>query len=331
LKVLLTGGTGYLGSILLPHLVDAGHEVRVLVHKTPLPQSLGPRLLKLDVVEGDITDRSILGSLVSDVDAVIHLAAVVGDQACLKNHNRASSINYTASRALFEQASEKRIIFASTCSIYGASKRMAVETQEPNTPDYYSITKLAAETALSETCSNYVIFRFGTLYGLSHRMRFDLVVNKFIAQSIQEGKITVYGGNQFRPFLDVNMAAKGIVEALERGKTINPVRGLYNLGGVNYRMLTVASLIADTFEDFEEAIRNIRGKPNGHVEVQVEKELVDKRDYLVSSEKAIRELDISFDDMITIKREAMMILSEYSVGAIKDYREPQYHNDQRTY
>lgn len=324
MKVCLTGSTGYLGSVLLPNLIARGHKVRVLLHKKNMIYSdkrvvdiLSRHPDSIEMVWGDLRKKEDLSSYIGDSECIIHLAAVVGDQACLKNHTTALQVNYTASRNLFEAASGKRIIFASTCSIYGATKKPVTEEAEPMTPDYYSITKLGAETALAELSSNYVIFRFGTLYGLSPSMRFDLVVNRFMAQAIQDKKLTLYGGNQFRPFLNVHDAVSYIIKALDRGQ------GLYNLGGVNYRMHTMAVRIADLLDD------RLTPSTMDYVDVEVLKDMADKRDYIVDSAKARKEFDGVFMD--EVQQETMNILEEYRSGRIKDYHDPEYDNSQKDY
>jgi len=237
-KVLVTGGAGYLGSILVKRLAERFEKV--IVYDAMLYGNAHLSNTGADIVVGDVSDTQTLGKLIPSVDAVVHLAAIVGDQAGDIDKENTIKVNYFATRNLADLCRRmgKRLIYTSTCSVYGAQKNVLTEESEVLPLSVYALTKLAAEDAVRNYCEDYVILRLGTLHGLSPRMRFDLVINRFIAQAIQDGKIAVFGGEQYRPFLHVRDAAEAIVKCLE-----SDIRGTYNLGGQNMKIIDVANEI----------------------------------------------------------------------------------------
>ncbi len=167
----------------------------------------------------------------------------------------------------------------------------------------YAMSKMLAEDAIRKRCENYVIFRLGTLFGLSPRMRFDLVVNRFIAQAIQEKTITVYGGAQRRPFVHIQDVSDIFVKALDSDK-----KGTYNLGGENYMISDVAKIIEQ--------------KTGCHV--QLRNDMADPRDYAVDSSLAKK--TFGFKVNRNIEYVVAEIKSAYEKGIVKDYKEPIFNN-----
>lgn len=307
MKVLVTGGMGYLGSIVVRKLLEEGFEVRVFDNLI-YGKSLGDSECKFELVQGDVRDAESVSKAVTDVDAVIHLAGIVGDTPGNLNKELTINVNYLATRQLAELCNKRdlRLIFSSTCSIYGAKPdKLLNEKSEVYPLSIYAITKLAAEEAIKNLTDNFVIFRFGTLFGLSPRMRFDLVVNKFIAQAIQDKKITVFGGLQYRPFLHIQDAADSFVKALE-----TPNKGVYNLGGVNYKIIDVA---------------NIMEQETG-CEILLFENIKDPRNYAVDSSLAERTFGIKFTK--SVKYAVDEIKDAYARGVIKNYKEPIFSNEE---
>lgn len=222
MKVLLTGGAGYIGSTLTPFLLAAGHHVRVLDYLAYGGQPLlgvwaHP---SFEFIRGDIRDREAVRKAVADRDAVIHLAAIVGDPACSREPDLARSTNLDASLALIaesQSAGVQRFIFASTCSNYGKMKdstQYVDEDSELRPVSLYAETKVAVETALLEGGRNErwcpTPLRFATIYGVSPRMRFDLTVNEFTMEMLTKKRLKVYGEQFWRPYVHARDAARAI-------------------------------------------------------------------------------------------------------------------------
>jgi nucleoside-diphosphate-sugar epimerase len=256
MKVIITGGAGYLGSVLTALLLADGHQVRVL-------DSLahgGESLLGVwchpgfEFVRGDIRDRATIKTAVSGRDAVVHLAAIVGDPACARDSDLARAVNLDASLQLIEesqQAGVERFVFASTCSNYGKMKdadQYVDEESELHPVSLYAETKVAVEMALLKSrLSNGwspTPLRFATIYGVSPRMRFDLTVNEFTMEMLTRNHLKVFGEQFWRPYVHVRDAARAIAMVL-RSPTAK-VRGrVFNVGATdqNFRKQQLVELI----------------------------------------------------------------------------------------
>lgn len=222
MKILITGGAGYIGSTLTPFLLAAGHRVRVLDRLAYGGHSLlgvwaHP---SFEFVRGDVRDRDVVRAAVADRDAVVHLAAIVGDPACSREPDLARSVNLEASLALIAEcrsAGVKRFIFASTCSNYGKMKdgsEYVDEESELSPVSLYAETKVAIEKFLLEGGRNEqwspTPLRFATIYGVSPRMRFDLTVNEFTMEMLTKKQLKVYGEQFWRPYVHARDAARAI-------------------------------------------------------------------------------------------------------------------------
>lgn len=190
-RVLVTGGAGYIGSRLVPRLLRAGRQVRVLDRldfgAAGLDAVAGES--NLEVLEGDIRDPAAVARALVDIDAVIHLASIVGDPACADESLQAEEINVDGAALVAAAAAERgvrRIILASTCSVYGSNPDIVDERSALNPVSLYARSKIAAETAVlavsSRRCS-VAALRIGTAFGWSSRPRFDLFVNLLTAKA----------------------------------------------------------------------------------------------------------------------------------------------------
>ena len=222
MKILVTGGAGYIGSTLLPLLLSQRNEVRVL-------DSLlhgGEPLLGVwsdpcfEFCHGDVRDRETLQAAVAGMDAVVHLAAIVGDPACSRQPDLARDVNLQASLALIEEcqrAGVGRFLFASTCSNYGQMKDVNgyVDEETALRPvSLYAETKVAVERALLQSAPSEkwcpTPMRFATIFGVSPRMRFDLTVNEFTVEMLTKKHLKVFGEQFWRPYVHVRDAARAI-------------------------------------------------------------------------------------------------------------------------
>jgi nucleoside-diphosphate-sugar epimerase len=222
MNILVTGGAGYIGSTLVPLLLSGGHRVRVLDTLLHGGESLlgvwsHPRF---EFVRGDVCDRETLQAAVAGVDAVVHLAAIVGDPACSRQPDLARKVNLESSLALIEESQKARVgrfIFASTCSNYGRMKDPTCfvdEDSELRPVSLYAETKVAVEKALlaSHTKANWcpTPMRFATIFGVSPRMRFDLTVNEFTLEMLTRKHLKVFGEQFWRPYVHARDAARAI-------------------------------------------------------------------------------------------------------------------------
>lgn len=256
MRILITGGAGYIGSRLTQLLLGAGHQVRVLDHLAHGGESLlGVWCCPgFEFIRGDIRDRETVQTAVSGRDAVVHLAAVVGDPACSREPALARAINLDASLTLIEEsrrAGVKRFVFASTCSNYGKMKdaeQYVDEQSELRPVSLYAETKVEVERALLESdrkngwCPTPL--RFATIYGVSPRMRFDLTVNEFTLEMLTRKHLKVFGEQFWRPYIHVCDAARAIELVLSSPAPL--VSGcVYNVGATdqNFQKQQLVELI----------------------------------------------------------------------------------------
>ena len=308
MQVLVTGGAGYLGSILTRKLLNQGHHVTVFdalwYGKEPIIDCLGNENFKL--INEDIRNLIPTVKALKNVDAVIHLASVVGMPASSIEPKTSEEVNYLATKNIAELCELHGIdtyMFASTCSVYGSQGNdLITEKSKVNPLDYYAESKWLSERAIQYLNHAPTILRFGTLFGISPRLRFDLVVNLFIIQSIFEGEITVDGGSQYRPFLHVEDAADSLIFALDKNLT-----GTYNVISENKTIMQVAELISE-----------ISG-----CKINISQDNPDKRNYRVSADKIKRS---GFNPTHKIKQSFSEFENKVKSGEIKNYKEAIYNN-----
>ncbi len=318
-KILVIGGAGYIGSVLTRMLLGKGYKVKVMDNL--LYGDEGIRDLygvkNFEFFKGDITNIKDVVEAMRDVDAVVHLAAIVGDPASKLKPKETLEINYFSTRVLGEVAKYlgvSRFIFASTCSVYGFREEICSEETEPNPLSLYAETKLMSEKVLLELWGDGfcpTILRFATVYGYSPRMRFDLVVNLLIAKAYIDKKITVFGeGKQYRPFVHIKDVSRAIIKVLEA--PINKVCGeIFNVGSDEQNM---------SIRELAERIK----KEIPEAELVFVKEKEDNRSYRVSFRK-IRER-LGFTAKYTISDAVREIISAFNDGRLGDYRDKKYSN-----
>jgi nucleoside-diphosphate-sugar epimerase len=317
-NVLIVGGAGYLGSVLVRKLLQTGRTVRVLdsfiYGKRPL-QSLEGRK-NLEILEGDFRDIQTVVNSLKDIDAVVLLAAVVGDPAAHLRPEQTIETNILAAQSLAFACKLhciSRFVFASTCSVYGRTKDVLDENAPLNPVSLYARTKIFSEKSIFELAGDNfspTILRMGTLYGYSPRMRFDLVVNTMSMKAFTEKRIQVYGGNQWRPLLHVEDAADAFIRCLDA--PLEEIGNhIFNVGAneQNYQIREVAEMI---------------GRSLKKVRIEVENKQLDARDYRVSFDKIQHKLD--FKPQGTIPTAAKKIVRELSEGTLRNPYARVYYN-----
>lgn len=241
MKVLITGGAGYIGSLLAGVLLQRGYSVCVVDELLFGGDSLLAYLThpKFEFHKGNVTEKESIGEYFNGIDHVIHLAALVGFPACQAVGPQAAWLyNFQGTKNVYELSREnkvKRFVFASTYSNYGIAEGDTPVTEESplNPQSLYAETKIAAEKFLMEEGKNSettpVLFRFATLFGLSPRTRFDLIINQFVLEAIEKRNLIIYQKNYNRSFVHIRDIAKALVMAIELdlGKVGNKV---FNVG-----------------------------------------------------------------------------------------------------
>ncbi len=321
MRVLITGGAGYVGSTLAPLLLAAGHKVRVLDRLLYGGESLLGVWSHPDFefVHGDVRDRETLRKAVSECDAVVHLAAIVGDPACAREPETARGVNLDASMALIEEsrrAGVQRFVFASTCSNYGKMKdpsQFVNEESELQPVSLYAETKVAVEKFLLESAANGwcpTPLRFATVFGVSPRMRFDLTVNEFTMEMITKKHLIVFGEQFWRPYVHVFDAARGI--ALVLSSPPQAVAGrVFNVGSTDQNLQK---------QQIVELIRPLAA--DAKVEFVHKNE--DPRDYRVSFDRILGEL--GYKTTRSVVEGIVEIAKLVRTGAISNLADTRYRN-----
>jgi len=316
--VLITGGAGYIGSILSDKLLKKGYNVIILdklsFGKNPIKNLL--RKKNFQLIVGNINNINDLINSVKNADIIIHLAGIVGDPASAIDPSTTMAINHFSTKSLIELSKYyqvSRFIFASSCSVYGASDKKLIETSSLNPVSMYAKTKVSSENELLNMADNFfhpVILRFATLYGKSPRMRFDLAVNTMTAHAYFKKNIHVHGGKQWRPMLHVYDAAMSCIAVME--KPIQMVENqIFNVGSdtENYQIQDIAKAICAQLPT-----TNIIFHDN----------LADKRNYRVSFKKIKRLLN--FKTNLSVKDGVKEIVQSFKKGQYKKYTNPKYNN-----
>jgi nucleoside-diphosphate-sugar epimerase len=242
-KVLITGGAGYIGSTLISRL--GNYDVTVFDNLLHGGDALIPHFSNVNFhfVKGDVRDERALYDAMKDKDIIVHLAAIVGIPACEADRDLAEQTNYKAAFHLAIQARWQRVIYASTVSVYGKVEgEICTERTHPRPLSHYGQTKRRAEGAIMDYVQNATAFRFPTVFGVSPRMRFDLMVNDLTYQAVKNGGGVVYEPDARRTFIHVRDAARAIEFAIDRSETVGNV---YNPGheSLNISKRNLAALI----------------------------------------------------------------------------------------
>jgi len=257
-KTVVTGGAGYIGSLLVGELLEQGHEVAVLDSLLHGQEDIAAELegRGVQVVRADVRDADARRTVLEGADNVVHLAAIVGDPACGKDPELSNEVNVEGSKGVVADARDlglKRLVFASTCSNYGRMADPTVpidESGELAPVSLYAEQKVGIEQALLNGAAgdslDVTCLRFATVYGVGRRMRFDLTVNEFTRDLWAERPLEVFGELFWRPYVHVADAGRAV--ALVLGSPAEQVSGqVFNAGhsDENYRKLDLVGLITD--------------------------------------------------------------------------------------
>ncbi len=317
-KVLVIGGGGYIGSALVEKLLGQGLQVSVLdaMHFGDETLSRVSGHPNLTLIREDFRHIEALTRAVSGMGSVIHLGGLVGDPACAVDADLTVDINVTATKVIGEIAKARgvrRFIFASSCSVYGASDDVVNEESNFNPQSLYARSKVASEAVLrglSDRSFSVTCLRFATIYGMSGRTRFDLVVNLLCAKGVRDGLITVYGADQWRPFVHVEDVARAITMTL-KAPTHLVAGECFNVGSdeQNYTLGEIAELISKQVPD---------------AAITSDDTFVDKRNYRVSFAKIRSQL--GFEPAWTIERGIAQVVGLVRSNQVGHYSLPTYSN-----
>jgi len=273
-KILLIGGLGYIGSVIY-EMYSPYYDITIM------DNNMYRFNTDISYINGDIRNKEFLDNLIPKYDIIINAASIVGDPACLLSIPIATEVNYFGVKNLVEICNRynKYIVHLSTCSVYGSKFNCILKEEEVGFPiDFYGQLKYTQEKLLTDQHpNNHLIVRLGTVYGLSPRMRYDLVINLFVAQSIKDKKITVFGGTQERPFIHVKDVARSIFHLINLEK-----KGTYNITGKNISIINIAKEIININD----------------CEIVIRQDIIDKRNYNINCEKL---LDTGFKYEFSIK------------------------------
>ncbi|MAG12681.1 hypothetical protein CL630_02595 [bacterium] len=275
-RILITGGSGYIGSVLTEELLKAGHHVSVLDNFMHGQTSLGHIMhyKELVVVRGDSRDKDIMTSLLNEVDIIIPLAAILGAEACDRDKVGAQSTNLDAIQMLLKlRKSEQKIIYPNTNSGYGIGEKdtFCDENTPLNPISLYGRTKVEAEKAILEE-GNSVTLRLATVFGTSPRMRIDLLVNDFVHRAFMDKYLILFQAHFKRNYIHVRDVARAFLHAINNFDTMKGEPYNVGLSDANLSKRELCEAIKKHIPDFYFIEAEIGEDP-------------DKRDYIVSNEK----------------------------------------------
>jgi nucleoside-diphosphate-sugar epimerase len=327
--VLITGGAGYIGSILTSELLRQNYRVTILDSLLFGGESIVPFLNhpNFHFIKADVTEPRVVRDAIKrdwqKPDAIVHLAAIVGFPACQAVGKQVAwKYNVEATKMVFEQAAGlgvERFVFASTYSNYGLSEDGKPVTEETplNPQSLYAETKIASEEFLlaqKDAVCAPLLFRFATLYGVSPRTRFDLIVNQFVLEAFTKRELIIYQRGYSRSFVHIRDVVRGVIMGLEAEQS--KIRGqVFNLGteNGNYSKDDIVGLV-------------LKRMPETTVEY---KDLTfggDMRDITVSFEKIQRVL--GFDTTLTVDDGVREVLFALKSGLIRNPTDDRYRNAQ---
>ena len=275
-NILVTGGAGYLGSMIIPELLSLGHKVTVLDNfmfkQNPLAHVCANP--EFDVIRGDARDESLIKGAIKDVDVVIPLAALVGAPLCNNDLLGTTSINRDAVIMLTKLLSkDQRILMPITNSGYGIGEKGKFCTEESplNPISLYGTTKVEAEAAVLER-GNAISFRLATGFGMAPRFRLDLLVNDFVYRAVHDRAVVLFEADFKRNYIHIRDVARAFIHGLDNFETMKNEAYNVGLSDANLSKRELCEKIHEHIPSFVFMEAPIGEDP-------------DKRDYIVSNEK----------------------------------------------
>ena len=299
-NILVTGGAGYIGIHLVQMLLDDDYNVTILDNFTFGKSSINHIINhpKLTIIEGDVANIKDLVKAVKNNRYVIALAAIVGDPASSIDAEETLNLNYESSKILTEICNfyeVEKLVFASSCSVYGASTSGYLTEDSPLNPvSLYARTRIYSENYILDNSkiTSPTILRLSTVFGFSPRMRYDLVVNTLLIRALKDKKFSVFGGDQWRPFVHCYDVARAFKLAIESDRKATH-KQIFNVGSddMNFTIDQIGDKVSAKFP---------------HAEYNTVDEDVDKRNYKVSFDKITTKLgfekkydiEMGLDEMI---------------------------------
>tara|TARA_B110000858_G_C17734877_1_gene442006 strand:- start:104 stop:1036 length:933 start_codon:yes stop_codon:yes gene_type:complete len=277
MKILITGGAGYIGSVLIPILLEKKFELTILDNFL-FKQSFLLKHNNLKLIEGDVRDKKLMNNIFKeDFDYVIPLAGLVGAPLCEQKPDEARDVNeYAADHLCKNTDINTKIIVPTSNSGYGIGKKNIYCTEESplNPISIYGVTKVNAEKLILSR-GNSISLRLATVFGISNRMRLDLLVNHFVYKALKYQKIEIFEGDFKRNYVSVKDVARAFLFCIENFEKLK--NNIYNFGleDVNLTKIELAKKIKEQLLDFDYILNNNQQDP-------------DKRDYIVSNEKILK-------------------------------------------
>lgn len=323
-RILVTGGAGYVGAVLVPKLLDQGYHVRVLDLYIYGEQVFDAYKANghLEQIRGDIRDANLLKSSLQGCDSVIHLACISNDPSCDLDPSLSKSINHDAFIPLLKLCKELaigRFVFASSSSVYGVSDAPRVTEDHPKVPiTDYNRYKAMCEDMLAEEDYRrmpWVVIRPATVCGFSPRLRLDLTVNILTNHAFNRGRITVFGGSQYRPNIHIEDITDLYVQLMEEPESRFAGK-VFNAGYQNRSVGEIAEIVKEIVEsEYPEKVP---------LPVEVT-ESDDIRSYVISSEKI--GLELQFYPKRTIEDAVRELCTGFASGRIPDpLSDSRYYN-----
>jgi nucleoside-diphosphate-sugar epimerase len=302
-KVLLVGGSGYIGGLTCDYLIRDGFDVTV--YDNLLYEN---RFLKdVDFIYGDIRDTEKLYEVSKEFDVIVLMAALVGDPACSVDQPLTEEINFKSIKSFCDVVlPNKHLIFMSTCSVYGAQDGILNEESNTNPLSSYASTKLASEKYILE--KGGTVFRLGTVFGLGDtysRLRMDLVVNVLTMKAVKDGEITINGGEQWRPIIAVKDIAEYVTEACKE-----KYRGIFVLAKENVIIKELG----------ERVVKLIPNTKINYSEISFQ----DARNYRVDNTKSLE--TFKYKPQVTVEDEVKRMLVMFKENRVQNPEDKVYHN-----
>lgn len=274
MKILVTGGAGYIGQVLTPLLLQKGYSVRVadalIFGQSPLENADRA----FEFIKGDLRDEAVLKSTLEGIDLIMHLAALVGEPACGKNPSLTNEINVGVVEKLNQLRGDTPLIFLSTSSVYGEEpsyQRCFEDQTEPLPQLPYAKSKYEAEKIIRDAGDSYIILRPATAFGFSPRLRLDLLPNEFTFKAVKFKYLEIYDPHFMRTFIHVTDLSRGIIMMIEN---FDKLKGqVFNLGDHNL------NVTKKTLVDI------LRSKIDLEVKFVENTTDLDKRNFIVSYDK----------------------------------------------